>query len=436
VTGVGAELIASTFNTWYDPGKVSEEWFDRTHNIYIDYLLQFGIFGLMAYLALLIGFVIAVLKGGLLTRERYALLLILLTYAIQNLFVFDTVSTFPLLLFLFVYAHIRETDTTAPYPKKGLAKLGYAKAAVFVLLLIPVVILPSYANVLASTGYKYHVTDVQKANELFDQSYSLDTYIDIELGWQLYTMYTTRQQHLTDPNDRLAAYDKAYAVLSQNAERYPYDARTLTYLAHVIDSRPAEAPYDEEAYRTLLARILELSPKRAQTWYLTANILLKEGDKLAGAAREAKYEEAMSVLEEYSALVPDIATPYFIKANLYIALGNFTKAEEAFAEGEQLYQKGRREDARRATAYLITREEFERVEPYLEDLVVEEPTKENIYDLAKIKYINGKLDEAVRLVNRVYILDKTYIKSDPSFLAAFLSAYNEGGSTVKLNIEL
>jgi hypothetical protein len=355
---------------------------------------------------------------------------------VQNIFVFDTVSTFSLLLFLFVYVLLRSSDRRSAYPVKALLPLGYGKAVLGIVLMLPVAILPAYANYLSSLGYKYHVADVPKANAYFNESYTLGTYADIELGWQLYSMYTDRQRLLEDKDAQVAAYEEALKVLSLNAKKYPYDARTKTYLAHVIDSRPAGVEYDEVKYRELLEDILELSPKRSQAWYLTANIFLKKGDAATSQQERADfYNQALQVIDEYITLVPALAEPYFIEANLHLALQDKEKAEELFAEGEKLY-KGRAGDARRATGYLISTGQYNRVEPYLEDLADEEPTAENLYDLAKIKYLNGDMDGAVVLVNRVYVLEPAYIKSDPAFLAAFLSAYNEGKSTVKLNVKI
>src|SRR3989344_5042448 len=52
LTGVGAEHIEIIFNRIYDPSKISEEWFDRSHNAFLDYFAQHGLFGLLLYIAI------------------------------------------------------------------------------------------------------------------------------------------------------------------------------------------------------------------------------------------------------------------------------------------------------------------------------------------------------------------------------------------------
>ena len=51
--GYGAEHVGQLFDTVYDPSKIVEQWFDRSHNAFLDYLAQYGVFGLAFYLALI-----------------------------------------------------------------------------------------------------------------------------------------------------------------------------------------------------------------------------------------------------------------------------------------------------------------------------------------------------------------------------------------------
>ncbi|MHB8860625.1 MAG: O-antigen ligase family protein, partial [Minisyncoccota bacterium] len=56
VLGVGAEHVDVLFNRFYDPTQISEQWFDRSHNAFLDYAAQYGIGGLVLYLALILAF--------------------------------------------------------------------------------------------------------------------------------------------------------------------------------------------------------------------------------------------------------------------------------------------------------------------------------------------------------------------------------------------
>lgn len=55
ILGWGQENFSYVFNKYYDPSLyAAEQWYDRTHNIFFDWLIAGGIIGLLAYLAILI----------------------------------------------------------------------------------------------------------------------------------------------------------------------------------------------------------------------------------------------------------------------------------------------------------------------------------------------------------------------------------------------
>jgi len=55
LTGYGAEHVDVLFNRVYDPGDILEEWFDRSHNAYLDYFVQYGILGVLLYTGIIAG---------------------------------------------------------------------------------------------------------------------------------------------------------------------------------------------------------------------------------------------------------------------------------------------------------------------------------------------------------------------------------------------
>ncbi|MFH0956041.1 MAG: O-antigen ligase family protein, partial [Candidatus Falkowbacteria bacterium] len=100
VLGVGMENFDIIYNKYYRP-DISENWFDRTHNVYLDQLMAGGVLGLAAYLAIL-GYLFYLLFKN--RREDYykfaVLFSLLIAYAIHNFFVFDTLNTSFLYFFL------------------------------------------------------------------------------------------------------------------------------------------------------------------------------------------------------------------------------------------------------------------------------------------------------------------------------------------------
>ncbi|HEY4488185.1 MAG TPA: O-antigen ligase family protein, partial [Candidatus Paceibacterota bacterium] len=250
ITGVGAEHVDILFNRVYDPSAIVEEWFDRSHNAYLDYFVQYGILGFLLYFALVASLVWTSWRlwqkrreqplGDLKATYGLFILLAVLVYAMQNFFVFDTSMTLWLLLVLLAAAYAASDETTPATPSRiTLPRYVSLLAGVVILaFLYPVFIQPLRANLALAEAYIYHVVDIERTTSVLERGLSLNTYADIEYGYQLYSMYTDRQQHMLEGEELITAYEFARDTLTKNYERYPYDARTAVYLAHVFDSAP------------------------------------------------------------------------------------------------------------------------------------------------------------------------------------------------------
>lgn len=442
-TGYGAEHIDVLFNRVYDPSAILEQWFDRSHNSYLDYFVQYGVFGLLLYGALLAAFV---WTGWKLRRgsiygtgrndagtSRYGSFIVLmaLVYAVQNFFVFDTAMTLWFLLAVFAAVLVTASSIGAagnaeksiygPSRESGILPRYAALfvGAVVLALLYPVALQPLQANLALAQGYLYHVVDVDRAIAQMQKGLSLGTYADLEYGYQAYSMYTDQQQIMLEGQERSSAYRYALETLTKNYERYPYDARTAVYLAHVLDSAPPEETVDEEFLRAVLARAIELSPKRIQPWYLLANISLKKGDRATGAVRDQHYRDAIQILAEYAEKVPEYAEPRYIIAGLYFVMGERAEAAHWAAEGLALYTKPHADTARHAVKYYIGIEDWENALRFLQDIVDEHSDDyEQIYDLAKLYFLTGDREHALEIYERLKREAPEVVETDPAFVHA------------------
>ncbi len=426
--GYGAESIASVFNRIYDPSSIVEQWFDRSHNAFLDYFVQYGIFGLALYLALIGAFAVSALK--LYRREPFGLLntgflffLLILTYAVQNFFVFDTPSSLWLLyaLFAFLIALSAGAPATVLSLKRVPVFVPAFAGSIILLFIIPIVALPLYANALLTKGYLYHLIDVDLANAYFERGLALDTYADLEYGYQAYDIYTERQATALAGQERIAAYDYALSVLSANFEKYPYDARTATYLGHVMDTAPPEVVVDDAFNRETLERAIVLSPLRAQAWYMTTNISLRKADALpvGSKGRESHYREAISILETYAAKQPMLPVPRYILATLQYALGDIASAKKWADEALPLYTTPEIAAAGPAVKYYIAIEDWQNAVRFLADLVADDPSDHDIlYDLAKVTYLAGDPATAARIVEKIRNENPALLETDQNFLTA------------------
>lgn len=432
--GYGTEHVAQLFDTIYDPSKISEQWFDRSHNAFLDYFAQHGIFGLALYLALIIAFASYAFRlyrreeGGL-TNPGLLFLLLILTYTVQNFFVFDTPSSLWLLYALFALLIVKASDLTAtPLVLRSASPfLPWAVSVPIALLIVPTVLVPLYANILLTDGYLYHLLDVNIANASFERGLALGTYADMEYGYQAYEMYTEHQTTQLSGKDRVAAYNYALSVLSANFKKYPYDARTATYLGHVLDTAPPEVAVDDAFDTQVLSSAIILSPLRAQGWYMLANISIrKAGALLEGDANKERYfREAIAILEGYVQMEPTLSVPRYTLVTLFYKLGDTGAAKKWADEALALYTTPDVAAAIPAVKYYIAVQDWDHAARFLKDLVAENPTNyDTLYDLAKVSYLAGDPATALRIVEELRVRKPEIISTDPNFLAA-ITAYEQ-----------
>jgi O-antigen ligase len=365
--GVGAEHIDVLFNRFYDPTQISEQWFDRSHNAFLDYATQYGVIGLLCYLGIIISFVTLAAalwrcpgKGS--TQEdgrSFAILVVLLTitYAVQNFFVFDTISSFWLFLALLalVVGVSSNVQKSAPFSvPAGGRYVAWLGAAVLVWLIIPVSVRPALAAYDLSQAYKYQLVDVPKEVGYLSRGIALGTYSDLEYGYEAYDMYANYQQGVVTGEARVDAYDITRSILTKNFAQYTYDARTALYLAHVLSLAPEGAtPPDQGLFAQALERAVRLSPKRLQPWYLLANLSISGANSRPVGSRErvAGYAAAHDILTRYITLVPGLSEPYFVLAQLEYATGDVAASSVSAATGKRYYKPDLTTATRAATYY-------------------------------------------------------------------------------------
>lgn len=432
--GYGAGHIARIFDKVYDPSRIIEQWFDRSHNAFLDYFVQYGIFGLALYLALIGAFAVSAFRmyrreSSYLLNPSLLLLLLILTYAMQNFFVFDTPHSLWLLYALFAFLIVSSSDAPAStlFSKRLHVFVPALAGGVILLAIIPTIMLPLYANILLTKGYLYHLIDVDRANAYFERGLALGTYADLEYGYQAYDMYTERQAKSLEGQNRVSAYDYALSVLTRNFKKYPYDARTATYLGHVMDTAPPEATIDDSFDRQALDQAIELSPLRAQAWYMKANISLRMANSTPAGSkeRESHYREAIAVLETYAMKEPALPVPRYILATLYYALGDTATAKKFADEALPLYTEADVAAARPAVKYYIAMKDWRNAVRFLSDMAESDSSDYDVlYDLAKVTYLAGDLATAERIVAELRIKNPAILETDQNFLTA-ITAYEQ-----------
>lgn len=119
ILGWGQENFNYVFAKFYNPAAYAQEqWFDRTHNVFFDWLIAGGLLGLVSYLALFVALIMVLWskhpdsskghKWSLI--ERAVISGLLVAYFVHNFFVFDNLTSYLIFFLLLAYFHERSVS--------------------------------------------------------------------------------------------------------------------------------------------------------------------------------------------------------------------------------------------------------------------------------------------------------------------------------------
>jgi len=340
--GWGPENFSVAYNKHYNPEYLKYEglWFDRAHNKLFDVLVMNGILGLLAYLGMWFAILYLIFRPK--TRANtdnhssetngylYASILFFsVAYFVQNLFLFDQISTYiPFFGFLAfvtrIYTDEKQINTdnhsSVSIRKNLYLSVSAALAAIFfTYCLIFYSFTAFYQNIKFTSAIKSG-----SAQRVFDDVGKFTkpyNYAQRELR----NRFLQRMASYSNNQELKPLVDKSTSLFEEVVLREPFDPRYLTTLADTyrvqgelgnVETRKKSDEYYLKA--------LELSPKRQELLYNVAvNVY---GD-----------EKDFKTMEEYLDKMLNYA-PDVPMAKIYYATGITMEGSQKFNKGMDLIE--------------------------------------------------------------------------------------------------
>ncbi|HRH26071.1 MAG TPA: O-antigen ligase family protein [Candidatus Paceibacterota bacterium] len=317
IFGWGQESFNYIFSTYYDPAIYShEQWFDRSHNMFIEWLVTTGIVGFLAYIALIamLGYTLWKIPGDRLSiLQKSVFTGILVGYFIHNLFVFDNLASYILFfgILAFFHSQIVPRDVVS---KKGNAEAGDSVLKTQVMLVCAVLSLVVVPYTLYAGTYKPYAANrsllsalrimAQPPKTQAEQMANFEAtkmYFDKALSYDSFGNQEIREQYITNAvnvaSQAGAGNEVGMAFLNDSRlagqdqiEESPNDPRAY-YILSTSYSRTGEIDKAME----LIRKAQELSPKKQMFISDEISFLLTQ-DKFEEAFKRAEY--AVSVQEK------------------------------------------------------------------------------------------------------------------------------------------
>lgn len=302
IFGWGQENFSYVFQKYYKPEMFHlEPWFDRAHNIFLDWMVAGGALGLLSYLSLYVALMVLVWRSssGFSHTEKSILTGLVAAYFFHNFFVFDHLMSYVLFFSLLAYVHSRGDGPVlwqGVSLKESRAKTFALPVVIVVLILILffVNIKPLNTNLTLIRALK----SIQTGNSLAAAEYFKKAHGSSRLGRseaveQMVSnarIILTSDISMEDKNDYFtfvrSAVEKETLVFADDA-RYALFAGSFLSMAG----------YPDEAL-VHLERARALSPKKQQILFeIGSTYLIKEEPQRALEFLREAYESASSSTE-------------------------------------------------------------------------------------------------------------------------------------------
>lgn len=404
--GWGQEGFNYVFNKYYRSELVSQEpWFDRAHNVVLDWLVAGGIIGMLLYLSLYVVLVYYLWKPGSVfdAHERALLTGLLAAYIFHNIFVFDNLLSYVLFMMLFAYITFRAQAARPPAVGTEIMAPEVSAPIALVALLVVMYLAnwPGYASASGIIqGLSPHQEGVTKNLEYFVAASGRTGLGYQEVGEQ-FLQFAVQVKGLNVGDQ---AFQSSVVQASRRAfdgvlTQAPNDARLLVFYGSFLRQLG-----DTAAARTHIEHAVALSP-------LKQSILIEYG---LLEMSESKYDAAIAHFTEVYKTAERYSGVYTLIANAAILSGKTQLAHDILVK---FYGDDVPEDTSVANAYLRSGNYAKAV--HIAELIAEHNPSVDSYKFLAGVYIQGKeKDKAIAALTRAKQIDPqfgpeadTYIKN-------------------------
>lgn len=303
-----------------------EPWFDRSHNIVFDWLINAGILGALSYFGILAVAIYLLwrnyYKENISLEQTLLLITLLLVYLAENLFVFDQIATY--VSFFAVLAYINSFSIVKPAAVVGGYRGDWPLAAVLVAVPLALVIYsvnakPLQANLNLLSALAIQGQNIPLAFEKFSQALSYNTLGNQEIREQLvrFAINAGGVSELS-PDFRDKMLRKAIEEAQKNVLENVLDPRAYLFLGTIYNKVGLS-----DLGLEVLKKASDLSPQKQHIYFEIADVYIQKGD----------HQSAVAVLEKGFNF-----DPAFNSARINLAAGYILNNQQA--EAEKLLQEG------------------------------------------------------------------------------------------------
>ncbi len=239
--GWGQENFNFVFNKYYDPRMFGqEEWFDRTHDVVLDWLIAGGLVGFLAYAGMFVALFYYIWRKESLLRlsEKSIFTGMISAYIFHNIFVFDNLISYIIFFTILAYIHSISTigkEGTGKFYSKTFSSdaLNYVVFPVVTILTIALIYFINVPAIKANQTLIRAITPqkdgLDKNLAFFKQVYNYNSFGSTEATEQLIGITSQVVGSQTTPEIKQQFIDLAKKQIEEKISQTPTDARYLVF---------------------------------------------------------------------------------------------------------------------------------------------------------------------------------------------------------------
>lgn len=411
ILGWGQENFNYVFNSNYNPLMwAHEQWFDRAHNIYLDWLINAGLVGILAYLSLYFLAFRGIWKSNISFKNKTLLTGLIAGYMVHNIFVFDNLASY---VFFFAILGFVSSLNKSPALRSATGT-PFEKGE----LNADCVGSPFEKGVSRSGGGSVvgGLKDVGvEIVEYVILPISIIAFIGISYFFQLRPILANTRligalQSCGGPTPDITAFEKALApnVYVANQE---IREQSLSCAGSIIRSQTAPAPTKQVFFQLANNNIrnqIEATPKDARMYVLGGNFLNAIG----------QFVEAQTILESAYKLSPNKQSVAFELAQNYLNTGRVEDAAKVLKQAYDGDPTNPNARSAYAMSLVITGKEVE-----ARKLFDNDPAIFDTEQMAQIYLSIGQYDKAIAIY-KAFVLNNP---KDPNARLRLAQSQYAGG---------
>lgn len=275
VFGWGQENFNFVFNKNYDPRMYGQEqWFDRTHDVVLDWLIAGGLVGFLAYASMFLALLYYVWRkqSELSVTQKSLLTGMIAAYVFHNIFVFDNLISYIMFFSILAYVHTVSTvhvNHLNKFYSHNFSKdaLNYVVAPLIFVVIIGAVYFVNVPAIEANYGLITAISPAQTGGAEenlagFKKVFAYNSFGNSEALEQLIMVSSQISSSQVPDTIKKEFYDYTKQKVEEKIAQTPNDARYLAFAGSFFN----RYGQNDESIK-YLTRALEESPRKQSMFY-------------------------------------------------------------------------------------------------------------------------------------------------------------------------